>query len=129
MLAEHPDGLARLAVEHEVAVIEDDRPVAHGAHRVGVVGDEHDRAALALELLDPAQALDLEHLVADGEDLVDEEHVGIEVDGDGEPEAHVHPRRVVLHRLVDELGELGEVDDGVEDAVDRPGGPCRRTRR
>ena len=80
------------------------------------MGDEHDRASLGLELLDPAQALRLEQLVADGEHLVDEQHVGVEVDGDGEPEAHVHARRVVLDRLVDELGELGEVDDVVEDA-------------
>ena len=92
--------------------------VAHLAHGGGVVGDEHDRPSLGLELLDPAQALGLEQLVADGEHLVDEQHVGVEVDGHGEPEAHVHARRVVLDRLVDELLQLGEGDDLVEAAVD-----------
>ena len=33
------------------------------------MGDEHDRAALALEAADPVQAFRLERLVADGEDL------------------------------------------------------------
>jgi hypothetical protein len=36
------------------------------------------------------------------------------VNRDGEPEAHVHARRVRLHRRVDELLELGELDDLVE---------------
>ena len=118
VLAEHADRLARLAVEDQPAVVEDERPVADLAGGLGGVGDEHDRAALGLELLDPAQAFHLERLVADGEDFVDEEDVGVEVDGHGEAEAHVHPRRVVLDRFVDELGELGELDDVVEDPVD-----------
>ena len=60
------------------------------------------------------EALALERLVADREHLVDEQHVGIDVDGDCEAEAHVHARRVVLHLLVDEPLELGELDDVVE---------------
>ena len=70
--------------------------------------------------LDAVEALALERLVADREHLVDEEDVGVDVDGDREPEPHVHARRVVLHLLVDELLELGEVDDLVEDARRSP---------
>ena len=99
-------------------MVDHERPVAHLANRRGVVGDEHDRAPLGLELFDAAEALGLEQLVADREDLVDEEDVGIEVHRHGEAEAHVHAGRVVLDRLVDELGELGEADDVVEDPVD-----------
>ena len=36
------------------------------------------------------------------------------MDCDGEPQAHVHAGRVRLHRRVDELPELGELDDLVE---------------
>jgi hypothetical protein len=32
-----------------------------------------------------------ECLIADGQDLVDEQNVRIDVDGDGKPEPHVHP--------------------------------------
>ena len=39
---------------------------------------------------------------------------GIDVDGDGEAEAHVHPGRIGLDRRVDEVLELGELDDLVE---------------
>ena len=60
----------------------------------------------------------LELLVADGQHLVDEQDVGVDVDGDREAEPHVHARRVVLHRGVDEPLEAGELDDVVEAAVE-----------
>jgi hypothetical protein len=70
------------------------------------VGDE-DHGGSARDLLgDPAQALALEALVADGEDLVDEEHIGIEEGGDREAEAQEHARRVRLDRNLDEVAEL-----------------------
>ena len=50
----------------------------------------------------------LEAGVADREDLVDEEHLRVHVDGHGEARAHVHARGVVLDRHVDELLEPGE---------------------
>ena len=61
-----------------------------------------------------ARHLLVKRLVADGEHFVDEQHVGIDVDRHGEPEAHVHAGRVGLHRRVDELLELGKGDDLVE---------------
>ena len=67
---------------------------------------------------DLLRALALEVLVADGEHLVDDQDVGVDVDGDGEPESDVHAGRVVLHRRVDEALEPGEVDDLVELAVE-----------
>ena len=80
--------------------------------------DEDDRAAALLELEDLAEALALEGLVADGEDLVEEQDVGVEVRGDREAEPHVHPRRVGAHRPVDRVLELGERDDLVEALAD-----------
>jgi len=82
------------------------------------VRHEQDGAVLGLELGDLGHALASEVLVTDGENLVDEQDVGIDVDRDGEAQPHVHTRRVVLDRVVDERLELGEVHDGVEESVD-----------
>ena len=59
-----------------------------------------------------------EAFVADGEYLVDEQDVRVDVDRDGEAEPHVHPGRVGLDRRVDEVLQLGELDDLVEAARD-----------
>src|SRR5262249_59085765 len=56
--------------------------------------------------------------IADGEDLVDQKNVGLDVDGNRESEAHIHARRIVLHRRVDEVLQPGEVDDLVESLID-----------
>ena len=53
-------------------------------------------------------------LVADGEDLVEQQHVRLDVRRDREAEPHVHPRRVRADRQVDEVLEPGERDDLVE---------------
>ena len=82
------------------------------------VTHEHDRASVPPELIDTFGALALETLVADRQHLVDEQHVGLNVGGHGESEAHEHARRVVLDRCVDELFESGEVDDVVEPSLD-----------
>ena len=118
VLAERAHGFAGRAVEHDLAVIEHDRAIADLAHEVGRVGDEHDRAALALELAHPFEALALERLVADRQHLVDQQQLGLDVHRDREAEPHVHARRVVLHLRVDELLELGERDDLVEAALE-----------
>ena len=82
------------------------------------MGDQEDRLAAAPELAELVEALVREAFVADGEHLVDEQHVGIDVDGDGEAEPHVHAGRIGLDRRVDELPQLGEVDDLVEALLD-----------
>ena len=57
--------------------------------------------------------------VADGEHLVDDQDVRLEVRGDGEGQPHVHAARVALHRRVEERRSIsGEVDDLVELARD-----------
>ena len=57
-------------------MVEHDRAVADAPHQVGGVGDEQDRAALLLELLDPFDALALEGFVTDREHLVDKRMSG-----------------------------------------------------
>ena len=82
-----------------------------------VVRDEADGLAARAELVQLRVALALEVLVAHGEDLVDKQHLGIDVRRDGERETHVHARRVRLHGGVEEVAELGERDDLREDAI------------
>ncbi len=65
------------------------------------------RPAAATSSILPRQLL-LERRVADREDLVDEEDLGLEVRGDREGQPHVHAARVVLDRSVDELLDLRE---------------------
>ena len=73
-------------------MVEHADPRADAAHEIGGVRHDDDRAALVLELVHAVQALALEGLVADGEHLVDEQHVGIDVDRDREAEPDVHAR-------------------------------------
>ena len=109
----------RVTVELHPTVVEQHDPVAELAGEVQAVRDEHDRLAVALEGPDALQALALEGLVADREHLVDEQDVGVDVDGHGEGQPDVHAGRVELHRRVDELLDAGEVDDLVEGLLGR----------
>ena len=82
------------------------------------MGDEEDRAAPLLERGDHAEALALEALVADGEDLVEQQHVRLEVRGDREAEPHVIPDEYVRTGRSMASLELGERDDLVEPLAD-----------
>ena len=85
VVAQQP--LGGRTVEHDPAAVEHDHTLAHPLHRAGVVGDEHERRPGGDLLGDPAQALALKRLVADGQHLVDQHHVGVEVGGDRETRA------------------------------------------
>ena len=79
--------LRRRPVEHHPSGVEHDHALTHALDRPGVVGDQDHGGAAGDLLGDAAQALALEGLVADGEDLVDQEDVGVEEGGDREAEA------------------------------------------
>ncbi|MHB8913391.1 MAG: hypothetical protein ACYC4I_00005, partial [Minisyncoccota bacterium] len=65
---------------------------------------EQDGATIFLgDFFHLAHALLLELGIADGEDLVDDEYVGLHVRGDRESEADVHAARVVLDGRVEEF--------------------------
>ena len=99
-------------------VAQEHRALAEPLDRRSIVRDEHDRPAALLELRDPTEALALELLVADGEDLVEQQHVGVDVRGDREAEPHVHPRRVGAHRQVDVVADARELHDLVHPLAD-----------
>jgi hypothetical protein len=103
-----------IAVGRDARVHEEHRAVADALHGGGVVGDEDQGAAAAAELGDAPHALALEGLVADGQHLVQQQHIGLDVRGDRECQPHHHAARVGAHRHVDELLELREGDDPIE---------------
>ena len=70
------------------------------------------------EALDALLALILEEYVADRKRLINDEDIGLGDRGDGEGDARHHARGEVLHRHIDEVGELGKVDDLLEMLVD-----------
>ena len=73
--------LHRVAVGDHASVVEDHQLVADRRGKVGVVGDEQHRHALFAEGAEPVEALLLEGLVAHGQDLIDQEDLGLDVDG------------------------------------------------
>ena len=109
-----------VAVAHEAAVGEKGDALAEGLHGRHVVADEQDGPPAPDHVADLAEALPLEDRVADGEHLVDDEDLGLQVGRHGEGQPHVHAAGIVLARGVEELVDAGEVDDLVELAGDLP---------
>ena len=106
--------LVRLAERVNRSALHQHRAVAEPLDRAHVVRDEDDRLAGGLQPVELIEALLLERGVADGEHLVDQQHVGVDLHGDGERQPDAHARRVVLELEVEELLQLGERDDLVE---------------
>ena len=90
LVAEGAQHVGRGAVDGQLTLVEHDRPVAERADDLEAVGDEDDGAAVPLEGPDLVEALLLEGLVTDREHLVDEQDLGVDVDGDGEGQPDVH---------------------------------------
>ena len=108
------DNALRIASAADLPGVEPQRFVAESLDEAERVRHEQNRFSPALELAEFVQALVGEALIAHGEHLVHEQHVGVDVNGHRKPEAHIHARRVGLHRRVDELLQLGELDDLIE---------------
>lgn len=85
-----------------------------GAHFLDlgqVVGDEEDGGAAAHEFEHAGMTFFLEGGVADGEDLIDDKDFGVDDGGDGEGEASEHTGGIIADGGMNEVAELGEVDD------------------
>ena len=79
------------------------------------------------ELAEALEALLLEEHVTDGQRLVHDVDVGLEVGEEREGEADEHAGGVLLDGPVDELADLGEVEDGGQAVAHLgPGKPSRR---
>src|SRR5438067_1399663 len=110
--------LAALTVGDEAAPVDQDRSAAEPGDRGHVVGDEEDGPARIADALHLPETLALELGITDGEYLVNQQDLRLEVRGDGEREPHVHPARVPLDRRADVVLDPRELDDLVEPARD-----------
>jgi len=79
------DDALGVAVRHGAAVVEPQRLVAEALDQRERVRDEENRPVAALELGELVETLVREALVADRQDLVDQQDVWIDVDRDGKP--------------------------------------------
>ncbi len=74
--------------------------------------------ALLLYLHDAFEALVLEVLVSHRQHLVHQQDLRVGVHRYGEPQSHVHARRVVLHRHVNETLQFRKGDDLIQFTLD-----------
>jgi hypothetical protein len=107
----------RVAVEDDAALLQHDHAVAELVHRRRVVRDQDDGDAAIDQALEMAEAFLREEHVADGEGLVDQQQVGVDTGGDAERQPHEHAAGIGLHRLVEELADIGKGGDRVEPGV------------
>ena len=63
-------------------------------------------------------AFSLKSLIANSQDLIEHKDVTTSLDSNGEGQADLHARRVVLQLLIHEVLELGELDNVVVHLVD-----------
>ena len=72
------------------------------------------RPPLPLSSLHSSQALFLEIDIADGQHLVDDQDLRLQMRGNSKGEPHIHARAVALDRRVEKFLDLGKGDDLVE---------------
>ena len=108
------DHLVHVAVQRQPALLQQHRPGTQGLDRGHVVADEQDRPAAAADLAHLPEALLLELGVADRQHLVHDQDFRLQVRRHRERQPDVHPAGVPLDRRVEELADLGELDDLVE---------------
>ncbi len=77
-------GLLRISLVDHLAFMQENRSVAEFLDHLLVVRDDDHGLARFTESVDPLHALVFEHIVADGQHLVNEQHVGVHVGGHGE---------------------------------------------
>ena len=109
----------RTSVHAQIALFDPDGALADALNLIhGVAREENRDVSVLDEVLDTAPAFLLEEHVADGERLVNDEDVGLGDGGDSKRDARDHAGGEILHGHVDEVGQLGEIDDLLEMCVD-----------
>jgi hypothetical protein len=100
-----------VALQHAAALLDPQRAIAHLADLRVAVRDEHDRGAAVDAPAQRGAGFFLELEIADREHLVDQQHVGLDLDRDRKAQAHDHAGRVARDRLVEKVAQLGKLED------------------
>src|SRR5882757_1508905 len=106
------------AVHDAAAGIEQEDAMAQARDQIHVVTDEEHGASFGGEGGHAVDAAALVGRIADGENLIDDKDLRLEMRRDAEREADVHPAGVALDGHVEELLDLGKSDDLIEFAAD-----------
>ena len=105
------DGMLHRAVVGEPALFQIHAAIAQLGDGAHVMADVQHRAAVPGHVAHLIDALLLKRQIAHGQHLVADQQVGGEMRRHREGELDVHARRIALDRRVDELLDLGELDD------------------
>ena len=91
-------GVHVAGVPDQATLVQPDHPVADARDLKGLVGDKNG-GAVGADFSHLVEALEAEGQVADGQDLIEDEHVGAQqVHCHGEAEADLHAGGITLHR-------------------------------
>ena len=90
--------LVRRPVLRDFAAVDQNRALAQPGRCHQVVRDEENRSAMPAHVAHFVEAFLLEPGVADGQDFVDQQGLGLQMSADGEREAQIHSTAVMLDR-------------------------------
>src|SRR5215471_5462024 len=107
------DNFCRSACHCYLSVMEQDGAVAESLNCTEIVRDQYNCPAVVPKMINEFQTLCLKNDVADSQDFVQEQNVGIEVGCYRETEPHIHACRVALHRDIDVFGHASKVDNAI----------------
>src|ERR1700720_2249847 len=87
-------------------------PVTELADVIHGVRHQKNGLSRSAKILDPVKALPLKSSVADTKNFIDNQDIGIDLGSHSKSESHVHSRRVLLHRGIYKVAQLGKLDNG-----------------
>src|SRR5713101_3566508 len=119
------DDLLWIALLPDCSALEPGYLVAPPSDRREIMTHQDQGLPSPLEVRDLFQTFLPKALIADRQDLVDQENVWIGMNRHGESEAHVHPGRVGPDRLVDEGLQFGKSHDLIEPPAHLPLGEAQ----
>ncbi len=105
---------AGFTVQLDLATFQPQRGLAEALDLLERMRHEQDGGAACTDLFDARKAFHLEADVTHRQCFVDDQHIRFGVDGHRERQAHVHAAGIGLDRPVEEIADIGEVDDRLQ---------------
>src|SRR5438105_189453 len=109
-------------------MVEQQNPGAESAHRLKIVGHQHDRLALFAKLIQASVTLGAKLGIAYCQHLINQQNIGIYLRGDGKSQTHEHAGRILLNGRINEVSQSSKIEDLLFAFLDRaPGKPEQET--
>ena len=107
-MSHHPLAIAHLTY---LALVYPDRGIAQFLYVKHGVAAEHHGLLVGTKLVHAFHAFALKCHVANRQGFIDNQDIGAHHGGDGKGQPHIHARGIGLDRAIDEIVQLGELDD------------------